>query len=119
MSTLPQLQSGAIVQTPVRRSELGISKPVAYWGGEVQVLQRLVRPAATWVLRYSGLSESEVVRLLQFCEARAVDGDYIEFTDPITGIAYSKCAIDFDSVEASSSGMPGYEFRMILRSGKE
>lgn len=119
MSTLPDLCSGALVQVPLRREEQSATKRVEYWGGGVQLLTTRRRAGAAWLLRYTGLTERETARLLQFCEARAEDGGFVEFTDPISGTVYTKCEIDFSSLQIMSERSPGYEVRFRLRSASE
>lgn len=119
MSTLPELCSGAVVQVPLRREELSATKRIEYWGGGIQLLTTRRRAGAAWLLRYTGLSEREASRLLQFCEARAEDGEYVEFTDPITGTVYAQCEIDFQSIQIVSERNPGYEVRFRLHSASE
>jgi len=119
MSVLPELCSGALIQVPFRREELSATKRIEYWGGGVQLLTTRRRAGAAWLLRYTGLSEGEACRLVQFCEARAEDGEYVEFTDPITGTVYGQCEIDFQSLHVISERRPGYEVRFRLYAAAE
>jgi len=119
MNTLPELCSGALVQIPLRREEQALKKRIEYWGGGSQLLTSRRGAGAAWLLRYTGLSEGEASQLVQFCEARAEDGEYVEFTDPITGVAYTKCEIDFASFQVIGDERPGYEVRFRLYSTSE
>lgn len=119
MNTLPELCSGALVQVPVRREELSATKRIEYWGGGEQLLTTRRRAGAAWLLQYTGLSEKETSRLVQFCEARAEDGEYIEFADPITGTVYAQCEIEFHSLRIVSERGPGYEVRFRLHAASE
>lgn len=119
MNTLPELCSGALIQVPLRREEQPLTKRIEYWGGGVQLLTSRRKAGAAWLLRYTGLSEGEVCRLVQFCEARAADGEFVEFADPVTGVAYSQCEVDIASLQVISDQRPGYEVRFRLISASE
>ena len=91
MATFPTLRTGAVAQYPLERAVHFPVQSVRFLNGSRQSYRLSGRGLRKLTIHLDLLDEAEVAALIAFADAQGSHA--FDFTDPVTGVAVSKCVI--------------------------
>jgi hypothetical protein len=119
MATFPILNTGSAIQFPVRVDRGPVRSHLKFWGGGSQSYLRRADCPTAWTLKYTGLTEDELARLLSFCDEQLSTSNRFTFEDPMAGAVHTSCSLEPSSVRAAATDTTGYEFSATIILEKE
>ncbi len=115
MSTLPVLNTGAVLQFPASRSFSFSTTIVQFVDGQEQRYPAYAKPLHRWMIRFDALQEDELQRLIAFVGSVGGPVGTFSFTDPWDGVVYPSCSIEGQDTEAELYDALRCKTSMIVR----
>ncbi len=102
MASFPTLKTSAVTQYPATKVIAFQNQVLRFVDGTEQRYRDCAGPLHQWVIRLSGLDETEMAMLEQFLESNQGSFGIFSFTDPWDNQTYSNCSLGADAMDITS-----------------
>lgn len=114
MAAFPEISAGIITQLPFASERQWSVVRVVQPSGPQYGYYYDAAPFAAWELSFSVVTEAELATLQAFFVNHGGGWDEFSFTDPDTGITYSKCCFSDESLRVTYLGPNEYKIAITI-----